>query len=59
LARVIEVKGLRLTLEYCVGASTSFKKIERSKRSVVRIASEEELDFNTKQHNLRVVQSQN
>lgn len=56
LARVIAVKGLRLTLEYCIGASSTFKNIERSKRSVVRIASEEELDFNTKEHNLRITQ---
>ena len=40
-AKVTKIFGLRLTLEYVLNGSR--KTIERSKRQVVRIASEEEL----------------
>ena len=43
-ARVISINNSRLTLEF------SGKLLERSKRQVVRICSEEELIFNTESH---------
>ena len=49
-AKVVKIKGLRLTLEYTSQGSNAKKLIERSKRQVVRIAHENELNFNTKAH---------
>ena len=43
-ARILNINNSRLTLEY------SGKTIERSKRQVVRVCSEEELIFNTESH---------
>ena len=48
--RVVEINGKRLTLEYTLFPSNTKKLIERSKRDVVRIASEDELCFNSKDH---------
>lgn len=56
-ALVKEVKGHRLTLEYTLPPSDTKKLIERSKRDVVRIACEDELDFNTNAHAQRVTNS--
>ena len=47
--RVTAISGIRLTIEYTSGSGTK-KLLERSKRQVVRIASEDELNFNTKSH---------
>ena len=47
--RVIAVNGGRLQIEYSVGSSSK-RILERSKRQIVRIASEEELNFNTHEH---------
>jgi hypothetical protein len=49
-ARVKGINGKRLTLEYTIGNSKSKKLIERSKRQVIRIANENELDFNSRSH---------
>ena len=51
---VTNVSGLTLTLEYTVPPSNTKKSLMRSKRDVVRIAHEAELDFNTEAHALRV-----
>jgi len=56
-ALVKEVKGHRLILEYTLSPSDTKKLIERSKRDVVRIACEGELDFNTSAHAQRVLDS--
>ena len=53
LGRVLSVSGQRLSIEYCIGISK--KVLERSKRTCVRIASEEELIFNTVEHKDKVV----
>jgi hypothetical protein len=55
--RVVEISGKRLTLEYTLYPSDTKKLIERSKRDVVRIASEDELCFNSKAHKDKVVGS--
>ena len=44
-ARVTKVSGSRLTLEYCISSSSTKRVIERSKRQVVRVATEEELNL--------------
>jgi hypothetical protein len=54
-ALVKEVKGRRLILEYTNPPSDSKKLIERSKRDVVRVAHEDELDFNTMSHVQRLM----
>ena len=51
---VTNVSGLTLTLEYTVPPSNIKKSLMRSKRDVVRIAHEAELDFNTEAHALRL-----
>ena len=51
---VTNVSGLTLTLEYTVPPSNTKKSLMRSKRDVVRIAHEAELDFNTEAHALRL-----
>jgi len=51
---VIAVADLTLTIEYTVPPSDTKKSIQRSKRDVVRIAHESELDFNTEVHAQRV-----
>ena len=56
-ALVKEVRGHRLILEYTLSPSDTKKLIERSKRDVVRIACEDELDFNTNAHAERVMDS--
>ena len=45
-ARVISVQGSRLILQYCINGSSSKSVIQRCKRQVVRICSEEELSKN-------------
>jgi len=52
---VTAIDGLRLTLEYTIPPSLTRKSLQRSKRDVVRIASEEELDFNSESHFLRLM----
>jgi hypothetical protein len=52
---VTAIDGLRLTLEYTLPPSMNRKSLQRSKRDVVRIASEEELDFNSESHFLRLM----
>jgi hypothetical protein len=47
-ARVLSISGSRLTLNY------SGKILERSKRQVVRVCAEEELDFNSSHHSERL-----
>lgn len=47
-ARVLSISGSRLTLNY------SGKILERSKRQVVRVCAEEELDFNSSRHSERL-----
>lgn len=51
---VVDVQGLTLTVEYTVPPSNTKKSLTRSKRDVVRIAHETELDFNTEAHALRI-----
>lgn len=52
---VTQVDGLRLTIEYTVPPSNTKKSLERSKRDVVRIAPESELDFNSSAHAMRMM----
>jgi hypothetical protein len=52
---VVAIDGLRLTIEYTLPPSVTRKLIERSKRDVVRIAGEDELDFNTESHFKKLV----
>ena len=51
---VLSVQGHRLLIEYTLPPSNTKKEIERSKRDVVRIASEAELDFNSSSHAQRI-----
>jgi hypothetical protein len=51
---VTAISGQRITLEYTTQNSFTKKSIERSKRDIVRIASENELDFNSRSHKNRV-----
>ena len=51
---VTNVSGLTLTLECTVPPSNTKKSLMHSKRDVVRIAHEAELDFNTEAHALRL-----
>lgn len=48
--RVINLSGNQVTLEYTIGSSTTKKSISRTKRTCCRIASEEELCFNSSKH---------
>ncbi len=52
---VVAIDGQRLTIEYTLPPSTTRKSVQRSKRDVVRIASEDELDFNSESHYRRLV----
>ena len=52
---VTAISGQRITLEYTTQNSFTKKFIERSKRDIVRIASENELDFNSRSHKNRVI----
>ncbi len=49
------MKGRRLILEYTNPPADSKKLIERSQRNVVRIAPEDELDFNIMSHEQRLM----
>lgn len=51
---VVAVSGLTLTIEYTVPPSNLKKSLKRSRRDVVRLAHESELDFNTELHALRI-----
>jgi len=53
---VTAISGLTLTIEYTVPPSNTKKSLQRSKRDVIRIASESELDFNSEAHALRSCQ---
>ena len=50
--RVLSVKGSRLMIEYSGG-----KKLERSKRQVVRISAEDEICFNSNAHHDKITNS--
>ena len=52
---VTSISGSRLTIQYTTQNSFAKKLIERNKRDVVRIASESELDFNSKSHKEKVL----
>ena len=52
---VLAVDGQKLTLEYTLTSGPTRKSVQRSKRDVVRIASEDELDFNSESHFHRLV----
>ena len=52
---VTAVEGQRLQITYTLPPSTARKCIQRSKRDVVRIASESELDSNTEKHAAKMV----
>ena len=56
LGRVVSISGSRLTIEYNLGMSGSTKLIERSKRDCCRIASEEELQYNSNSHMDKIFQ---
>jgi hypothetical protein len=51
---VVAVSGLTVTIEYTVPPSNNKKSLQRSRRDVVRLAHESELDFNTELHALRI-----
>ncbi len=47
---VAAIDGQKLTIEYTLPPSATRKSVQRSKRDVVRICSEDELDFNSESH---------
>ena len=55
-ARVRSIDGQRVIVEYSTSSNTK-KTLERSKRDLVRIASEDELCFNTCEHHDKVLKS--
>jgi len=54
-AKVISITGSRIKLEYSLTGIGPKKLIERSKRQLVRVCSEDELNFNTKEHFKEVI----
>ena len=54
--KVIAIKNNRISLSYKLPGSVSMKTIVRSARDVVRVASEGELEFNTRLHHKNISQ---
>ena len=59
LGRIVSVSGGRVMIEYTIGMSHTKKLIERSKRSCCRIASEEELEYNSHKHMHKIINNSN
>ena len=53
--KIITVSGTRLTIEYTTQNSFTKKSIVRNKRDVVKISSEDDLDFNSHSHKEKMI----